>query len=685
MANIPLSPDLGQGTPQPQRTPTAEAPTALADAAQRAGQTLSGIADDRMQQIEQMGRAKAANALLDHEIAVKTAAGSIKDGLATGQLSYTDAAKAYQGAVSQIEVPKIDGLDPAAAEQFNSGIKRINAMSGLEIDGAAQAAQRQDYKAQAGALFDKLGKLAGMPGADIPAILGQADAARSVLQNAGLPSDQIDKTLQDFKDQTWAQDAVQKSMGARDSIPALEDLAHQLSDPKGFYIDKLDTNKRDGVLRSVQARIDVLRNRLQHQQDLREAKAGRAIDTIDRQISSGVPATPDMWANWADLTKGTSYADDFKQRVEDELQTQDVLRKPIDQQVSYIQQKQQELMNGGGTLRDKANLDRLGQVVSQNVKQLQNDPLLFLQNRTGQNFQPLDVSQLLQPNGADQLRAQLEDRMAAIRALRTKYGESVQIHPLLPQEVKFLNTALDKASPDQQAMIFKQLHAGLGGNTTAYVAAMQQIAPDAPVRAMAGMIAGKQQQITLEHNWLSSDVVANSGDVAHTLLVGEGILNKSKAQKAADGKSTGFPIPQEKDFQTVFTGAVGDAFAGNPQAYDLAMQAVRSYYTGKAAQDGDVSGVIDGRRLKQAITAVLGETADVNGARVFAPWGMSASHFQSRAHVAMAAVAKEQNLPEGAADQLRLRNVGDGAYLLTDGMHFLTDKTGQPVTINIGG
>jgi hypothetical protein len=52
--------------------------------------------------------------------------------------------------------------------------------------------------------------------------------------------------------------------------------------------------------------------RAQAHQDHSEAIAERAVNEIDQQISSGVPATPDMWAAWENKIRGTSFADEFK-------------------------------------------------------------------------------------------------------------------------------------------------------------------------------------------------------------------------------------------------------------------------------------------------------------------------------------------------------------------------------------
>ncbi|WP_251282660.1 hypothetical protein, partial [Enterobacter hormaechei] len=74
-----------------------------------------------------------------------------------------------------------------------------------------------------------------------------------------------------------------------------------------------------------------------------------------------------------------------------------------------------------------------------------------------------------------------------------------------------------------------------------------------------------------------------------------------------------FPLPPEKEFRDQFTRDTGALFAGRPGAADVAMQAVRAYYTGQSAADGDHSPEENSDRLNKGNTAALGAVVDVNG------------------------------------------------------------------------
>lgn len=649
--------------------------------------TADAMAEQRRED-EALARAKASNALLDHEIQVKTLATDIESRLTDRSLSYTDAQAAFKDGYAKLDKPKIEGLDPAGLETFDKGLKRTEFSGFAHVQQASDKAKRADFKGQADIALDRLGKLAGMPGADIEKINGQADTLDPLGRVAYGAN--WDKAKQDFKDRNWLNHATQRAMESKDNLEAIGQIEKDLTAADGFYAGKLDTEKRNGVLRAVINDRLRIENKIQHDADRAEAKAEKTIGEIDRQISSGVPATPEMWADWAGKVKGTAWESDFRQRLTDEAEVQKVLRLPIEQQRAFVQKKEEALLNGGGSVRDKANTERLKTAVDANLKQLQSDPLLFAQNRTGQPTQPLDIAALAQPGGGDAVRENLRDRVASITALQKQYGAQVQMKPFLPQESQFITSALNQANPKQQVELFGTLRLAFGDDA-AYTAAMQQIAPDSPVKALAGMLMAKQRKITLEKNWIADDVTASSGDVAATVLEGENLINKTKGQKSEDGKPLrSLYIPPIKDFENEFAKYAGDAFAGRPGALDVGVQAAYAYYVGKSAKTGRLnadSKDYDGKLIEEALTATLGAPVSYgSGGTVFAPWGMDKGTFKDKVKESFAAEIKARGMPDSTKDMLPslgLRNLGDGSYYVTQGRNFLYDGKGKPVTIKV--
>lgn len=430
---------------------------------------------------------------------------------------------------------------------------------------------------------------------------------------------------------------------------------------------------------SIDGKVERLQQKAEMAQLRAEARGERALGKISTQIASGIPATDEMWSNWANQVKGTPAAAEFNELRKQEVATQQVLRQPIDQQAAYFNKLQAELQKNGGTVAQANNLNRLGRAIETNAKMMAEAPLDYLQQRLGANIETLDLN-------SENLPAVLSDRVSAIQGMRKQFGPTVALKPLLPQEAKTISAQLEQMSPDQQSQLFGKLHAAMGDDK-AYAGAMQQIAPDSPVRALAGMLAGKQRSLTTGTHWFRPDDVVSSGDVAKTMALGESILNKSKAQKGQDGTAK-FPIPEQTDFQTSLNSKLGTVFAGQPQSYALAAQAVKSYYTGAAAESGNISGKLDNDLMNKAIKATVGEVVDYNGAKTLAPWGMPSDTFKNAAQQALVQTMKAQGMSDqelATAKALTLRQARDGIYYVMQGNQYKYGADGKPMMINING
>lgn len=685
MAKIPLG---NFGFEAPQAAPPADT-SAVAQGIADIGQGIADIAHVAQQKRILQARVEAANADTVHQIAVGTAAQDVADKLATGEISPDEAQASYEKATSALPKPDITNLPPVEAQNLDRKFKLNVFAASQGVHRAAEATRRTLFKDQFNQGLDNLGKLAGMPNADIETINAKADAYAQVGTQAGVPKAEVDKAIQNFKDQNWLNHATQRAMESADSMQALTELQHDLTAKDGYYAGRLDTDKRNGVLRAVLADKAQLEAKLEHAADRREARATVAMNEIDRQIASGVPATAGQWAEWATVMKGTTLAGDFKTRIADENQVQEVLRMPVADQVKYVQDRQAALQSGGGSLREAANVARLTEAVTKNVNLLQQAPLLFNANRTGDEVAPLDVGKLSDPNSTE-IAAQMRDRVITLQAMRKQYGEQVPLRPLLPQEAALLAGALNSATPDQAADLFGTLR-NVVGSDEIYKGVMQQIAPDSPVKSLAGLLAARQRSITLERNWVRNDVIASSRGVAGTILQGQELLAPTKTEKNKDGKpNSKLFLPETTTLQQEFQDQVGGVFAGRPGAADVAFQAVQAYYVGKAAQSGRLaadSKDIDTGIVKEAITATLGEVVDYNGnGEVLAPWGMDAAGFEDRVKQAFAVEAKRRDLPPDAATQLPslgLRNAGDGTYYVVQGRNFIYDKKGDPLVIDV--
>lgn len=499
-----------------------------------------------------------------------------------------------------------------------------------------------------------------------------------VLSELSLPGDVRDKLWEETK-QGIASSAVE-SLVERSPYQALKMLKAEPGKSGSAAVDALSADGLERARDYAQRQVDHLEAKAEAAAARNEARGERALAEMDRQLASGIPATQQMWADWQDRVAGTPAAAGFNDRIKAEREVQHVLRLPIDQQVKFAQDQQARLMTEGGTPQDGANVARLTSAISANVKQLQTDPLLFQQNRTGADVAPLDFSVLSGQGDAKAFADQVRGRVDTITGMRKQYGTQVPIKPLLPQEAAQLGALLQGATPKQATAVYAQLRTAAGSDT-AYTAMMNQISPDAPVRAIAGSLAAKQRQMTLQRNWIADDVVATSRDVSATLLEGDAILSDK-----SEASSKKLFLPETKSLQAEFTRQVGKAFANRPGAADIAFQAVQAYYVGKASQTGRLAkdGTdIDTKLVREAVTASLGTVVDYNGqGEVLAPWGMSEGEFQDKASAAIRA-----RLPEAQRDRegaLGLRQEKGTSYYVTQGRNFVTDAKGNPLVINLG-
>jgi hypothetical protein len=213
---------------------------------------------------------------------------------------------------------------------------------------------------------------------------------------------------------------------------------------------------------------------------------------------------------------------------------------------------------------------------------------------------------------------------------------------------------------------------------------VQQIQPDSVVTAMAGMVMDQKSSVVVKH-WFSADEVYQPNKVAQLMLEGEAILNPTKGAAKSDGKGGKYPLPKDTDFEREFANQVGTAFATRPRAMGDAMQAVKAYYVGQAAREGDLSDVINSKRLKSAIDAVTGGVTSINGKEVIRPWGADESDFKDGLKSGFDQEMKKRGMVVSYG-AVTFQNFGGNGYLVVNGDTYLTDpKTGKAIVVQPWG
>jgi hypothetical protein len=672
MAQIPMG-SFGQATvvPRPNRSSVDLSGTeAEGRAIAQLGQTGMQIADQalRQQKAERdraedeaaaLARAKAANSVLDHELQTRGIVEGVQAEIADGSLDWRKAEEAFQTRTSSLQAPEISDLDPVAAEQFKGGLRRNSEQARLQVRTLVGGARRSEFKTQFETGLDTLGKIAGGPGADIEAINAKAEAFAPLARAAGVDGATISAKIQAFKDRNWTNQATNRLIAARGDMASIDALERDLTADDGFYAGKLDTERRNAILSQLTTEKTRLENAQRAEADKRESVAQRAINAMEAQLATGVPAPLEQRLAWLEQVRGTTFEAQAGQYVEMEKQSQALLKMAPAQQRTFLQQMQAEQQTKGATVDQQRLYAGLKSASDARIKMLREQPLQHFALNTGATIAPLDV-QALASGDVGKVQAQIAERMNILATQRKQYGGEAGSQPLLPQEATMLASALKDAPPTKALDLFGALSTAFA-DPAAYSAAMQQISPGNPVRAVAGTLYAKQRETTLVSSGLFSGAVkANSGDIARTLLVGERVLAPAKPGEA---KGAPFPMPPPKQLSTAFESQVGTAFRGNPGAYEMALQSVRAYYAGKASESGDVSGEIDEKLVGEAVRAVIGEPVEINGADVFPPWGMSADDFQDKIEQNWQGVSGA--LPASYSrdfDDYTLQQIGDGRY-----------------------
>lgn len=638
---------------------------ALQHAAGTGMQLANEAADQQARERRAMKQVEAANAIGQYQLKAETAKQSILDQMREGKVTYDKAGEAYATAMQGVEVPKVDGLDPVMQAQYDGQIGQMSQRGQLSLMPHIEQAKIGKFQSDIDGVLDSQSKQAGLPGANVEEI----NAGISLMDEQGRMAygDKWEAKKRDFIEGNYQNHVQQRLMQAGDNLSELRAIEHDLAASDGYYAEKIDAGKRLGLQNNISNNISRIEQHNEMLATKREVRAMNTLQDIERQNASGIPPTPDMIDNWKSIGSGTGAADSIEAKIEQGNQIQQFLKVPIEQQQATIQTMESNLTTNGGSVQDKTNLDSLRRVFDANKKTLTESPLVYSQERLGAKIEPLDFNAAVQSDDGGKLFSNLRDRMETVTALQQKHGAEVKPTLLLPQEADALKAQVAKMPPDQQRQFFGGLNKASGGGKE-YSAIMQQIAPDEPVTAFAGMLASKQESTVIERNFFSADTKTASKDVSALMLQGNAILKDKDAK---------FPLPKDTEFAAQFDQFAGGAFANAPKAYQTGMQSVKAYYAGRAAQDGDVSGMVDPKLMRESINAVLGAPVEHNGKTVLAPWGMDEDTFTSKAE------AKYQQLGLSVDfDNVNLVPAGDGRYGITSGRAPIL-KDGRPVYIEV--
>jgi hypothetical protein len=655
MAVIPLGNfDQARAIPQADSTRIDTSPTdiagrgaaaiggGLSDASQSLGQMAIHTQEKLKTDNEALAGAKALNARTAYELQVEAATLDQKDTLTRGG-DFTKAPDELNAKLNAIPVPQIDGLTPHALEAFSGSLVNIREAGKLKLNTALIAARRDEGQKQFGIAVDLAGKAAALPGADIEAVNASLRQKEGFYQTTfGLDRSITSKAIENQIEGNWTNQAGQRYAAAGDNIGQLQALKHDLEAKDGFYLDKLDPDKRLAMTTGVQNRIEQVQTDAQVQIDKREKVAEGIVKDVVSQAVSGIPPTPDTLSSWSVGVAGTSHEGAFKQAVGQILEVQQVRRMPGPQQTAWLAAQETKLNVDGGSPQDLQRLSTVRAAIAHDRDMRDNNPLQFAENLTGKPPTALPMSDLVTGNtGA--IGTALADRMATLGALR-KQGIDVPMKPLKAEEVEQLTTIMGQLPTDKLLQLFVPLRKAIGSDD-AYTAVMQQIAPNAELKAYAATLA----------------VRPGGNKIASLVLRGDALL-AGKGDKA-------WPMPAMGKFEEQFIAESGNAYQGRPDALKRDMGAARAAYAASAAQDGDTDAgkVLNPQLFTDSMRAVRGEVAEIGGVKTTVPWGMDPSNFEDRVHHQIQNALKMAGLDPDASGVGLIATPQEGRYVLVQG------------------
>jgi hypothetical protein len=325
---------------------------------------------------------------------------------------------------------------------------------------------------------------------------------------------------------------------------------------------------------------------------------------------------------------------------------------------------------------DYAKQDRLqkalGSAMSAVIEQRQKDPVLAMATQGIAKIGPLDPS-----NQADFI-AELQNRQQVASTASGIYTAKPAVFTV--KEGQAFASMLREAPYQQQVALLGTLRKGLTDDAT-YRAALQQISPDAPEIAAAGVQAAKQPGYALAAGFPTPQAAAE------LILRGASILHPGKAQKAEDGSGRTPVMPDEAMLLQDFSSKAGDLFRGDSEGLKTGFQLYRYAYAAAAARDGVVVGAdksVDTKRSQEAFNAALGGTYDFAGHTVLKPYGMPDDTFAQRFGQSYASALTNAgiNVDAHPIQAYAPVNVGDGRYLLQAGTGYLDGPSG-PVVVQV--
>ncbi|MCC3733712.1 hypothetical protein LLS47_12315 [Rouxiella badensis] len=267
--------------------------------------------------------------------------------------------------------------------------------------------------------------------------------------------------------------------------------------------------------------------------------------------------------------------------------------------------------------------------------------------------------------------------------------------PILSQQEATGLTQLLKGSPDVDQSISTLQTMGRTLPPGALRQVAGAVAPNSAAMAYSALLLSpadnqydNRQPVIPYSNFVAYKPTMDKYDAAKTILQGDQLINPTAEMKKAGISEV--KLPSDDKLTQKFNEQVGNSFAHNPQARQMAFGVFKSAYAGIVYRSGDVgdtstTSVNSDAAEKAAAMATGGVYKGFQGGDVVMPFGMDKSTFKDRYTEAAQSALKDAGLnPAGQANFTPV-NVGSGQYRLVSGSgRWAVDpRSGKEITVTV--
>lgn len=678
--------NLGTVVAQPGQAVNAPATAfgaAEAQATAQTGQTLTNIGNQIADTQNELNRVKAIRTMAEAKNGLYSLEDELSRGVADGTVPAAEASARWQELAPKRLEQSLKGISGSHRAVVDAQLSETTASLGRRVGDAVVKRNQQDIGGELVALGGQLEREAVRD--RVGANSKYEQTVRAMGPQAGMTPVQIEKEVLRFKESSANTVAYELVNGARNNGAALNQVEKRLMSDEFNDLDPqrraVLLNTTAGYKTALEQRALAAAQRAELQAAHRDRVAAPLAWQAQQQTEQGKPIDPNWIAKVAPQMAGTAYQGVFDSAIKAAGETGAFGMKPLGEMQAVIAKEQSEINTAGWNPERERMLNLHMQIFNAAARGYKADPLTeAVERRAIPDLAPLDLSA-----GIEDLANGIRARLGQAKQVEITAGAPVS--PFTSVESAQLAGILNALPANQKSDFLGTLYTAFGDDH-AYKAAMAQLDGVDPLMARVGARAASREKATLQSNMLSPDVVQSAGDVSAIMLHGDQLIK----QGGKDGVPK-FPVPKDEEFNAALRSKVGTLYRGGGPGDGGGAQfvqdayAVKTYYMGRASQDGDISGAVDSKRMDQAIAAVLGVPVNFHGnGQVLAPWGMNETAFTDRANVAVSEAVKAA----GKQGQLMpyMRNVGligagGGVYFPTLAGVPLTDDAGRPISIRV--